>query len=969
MEWSAAAHDLVPVSLHTFEKLPQLASSEVPVQTAVDPASRVAVMLLPTNTGGDASLAILPFFQEEIDFDALGLDVAAEGDAAHDTSAEGEPDWRKSDMASLPYAPSHLLPLSALTAPSAAAAFNMTASRSSTLANAHTASTSGPPPVRNVIDLVFLPGFNDPTLAILYSPQQTWAGRLDLVKDNCLVSLVTLNPNTSASSAAALSGARHNSDDEDSLASLASIIGTSPPLPFSSLSLTPCPPDVGGVLVTTADGIIHLEQSGKMTGVAANSLFPAELSSPATSNGDSSAAMKQDDDDDDAVCERLEGARVTFVAPSRALIFCRSGTVLDLALQRAGRTVSALVLRPVRDPVSRARCISASAPSAVVARVRRVGVWGKHGYVLVGSDAADATLVRFVVGARSEVVPTRSRLTPGKPALDGELAAIEYKEEGDDDLPQQLGQQQKVKAESTPAPPFKPAAEEAPNDMDVDFDEDDLYGDAVAEPSTSAAAAAAQASVATTTSTDVKMNDDVDVDDIYADADVVEEEDGATAPMRIELCDTVQAHGSIRAMTMGAALAKPDSTSSPPELVCATGAGTGAGLTILHRSIPAREVLLLRAEGIEEGTHRRVATRISAVGDWLLASDDAASWLLPSSAAQLVDSGSLDVSELAHDPVLGASQLEEAGWLIVTRTRLLRLLGSKLSVCAKLPSPAVLAEFASAFVLVTLEKGSALYTTQGDSVQRLNLSTTVPQGAHASVFTNSSVPLLGGNASESRTWLVVAEAAAEGSLKVRLSSPLLVETCADLCTQIFLLPSLDLAWQCTGISMFPTVLEDGYEQAVPADVDAEEVAVRSVTCFTSGGELPRTHIMVTTASDTSALYEAVPTYERTVERSQGSLGMRLSKIVSKRLVTTGHKLCAPSVVRFDLRREGGARFSGLFITGARPLWVVATEHGPARFFEHAESPVSAFCPSGGDGAYVAQLGDVSAACPVRQIKD
>lgn len=31
-------------------------------------------MLLPTNTGGDGTLAILPFFQEEIDTEILGAD-------------------------------------------------------------------------------------------------------------------------------------------------------------------------------------------------------------------------------------------------------------------------------------------------------------------------------------------------------------------------------------------------------------------------------------------------------------------------------------------------------------------------------------------------------------------------------------------------------------------------------------------------------------------------------------------------------------------------------------------------------------------------------------------------------------------------------------------------------------------------------------------------------------------------------
>lgn len=30
--------------------------------------------------------------------------------------------------------------------------------------------------LRNIIDVVFLPGFNNPTLAILSQPKQTWTG-------------------------------------------------------------------------------------------------------------------------------------------------------------------------------------------------------------------------------------------------------------------------------------------------------------------------------------------------------------------------------------------------------------------------------------------------------------------------------------------------------------------------------------------------------------------------------------------------------------------------------------------------------------------------------------------------------------------------------------------------------------------------------------------------------------------------
>lgn len=35
--------------------------------------------------------------------------------------------------------------------------------------------------LRNIIDFVFLPGFNNPTLAMLFQTQQTWTGSVSLV--------------------------------------------------------------------------------------------------------------------------------------------------------------------------------------------------------------------------------------------------------------------------------------------------------------------------------------------------------------------------------------------------------------------------------------------------------------------------------------------------------------------------------------------------------------------------------------------------------------------------------------------------------------------------------------------------------------------------------------------------------------------------------------------------------------------
>ena len=47
--------------------------------------------------------------------------------------------------------------------------------------------------VQNIIDIQFLHGYNQPTLAILYEPLQTFAGRIAVRKDTCRLDVLTLD--------------------------------------------------------------------------------------------------------------------------------------------------------------------------------------------------------------------------------------------------------------------------------------------------------------------------------------------------------------------------------------------------------------------------------------------------------------------------------------------------------------------------------------------------------------------------------------------------------------------------------------------------------------------------------------------------------------------------------------------------------------------------------------------------------
>lgn len=130
------------MSIHTYERAPQLVRISLPsrfdsvtelAQTSLsaplfrselraDPLSRCAALGLPNH-----SIAILPFYQTQAELDVMEVD---------------------SPTRDVPYSPSYILNLAAQVDQA----------------------------IRNVIDFVFLPGFNSPTLAVLYQTEQTWTG-------------------------------------------------------------------------------------------------------------------------------------------------------------------------------------------------------------------------------------------------------------------------------------------------------------------------------------------------------------------------------------------------------------------------------------------------------------------------------------------------------------------------------------------------------------------------------------------------------------------------------------------------------------------------------------------------------------------------------------------------------------------------------------------------------------------------
>ncbi|KDQ18770.1 hypothetical protein BOTBODRAFT_28276 [Botryobasidium botryosum FD-172 SS1] len=295
MEWSDAQHDLVTVSIHTYERAPQVLSSNNPdycSRLRMDPTFRCAALSLPND-----ALAILPFHQTQTLIDAI----------------EQEPGVTRD----LPYSPSFVLPFEEVD-----------------------------PKIRNVVDFVFLPGFNNPTIAVLFQSQQTWTARLNEFKDTVSLFIITLDLTT------------HTYP----------IITHVENLPYDSFALYPCPNTIGGVVVLSANGLFHVDQTAKTTGTPVNGWLGRV----------SDIQLAPQPFALDGAQLTLEGSHLVFVDDRTMLLFLPDGAVCPVDLMVDGRTVSSMAFG---EPL--ARTTSASALCLV-----------DEGYVFVGSTTGPSTLLK-----------------------------------------------------------------------------------------------------------------------------------------------------------------------------------------------------------------------------------------------------------------------------------------------------------------------------------------------------------------------------------------------------------------------------------------------------------------------------------------------------------------------------------------------------------------------------------------------
>ncbi|KAI0938339.1 hypothetical protein AcW1_001910 [Taiwanofungus camphoratus] len=260
LEWSDAVHDLITVSIHTYERAPQLMSIDSPLFTSelrADPLSRCAALSLPKD-----SIAILPFYQSQAELDLMEQETNQTRD--------------------VPYSPSFILDLAA----------------------------DVDERIRNVIDFTFLPGFNNPTIAVLCQYRQTWTGRLKEYKDTVALFIFTL----------------------DLITSHYPVITAVEGLPYDCFSITACSTALGGVVVLACNSIIYVDQSSRRVILPVNGWPPriSDMSMPMLSSQEQSCDLQ------------LEGSRFSFVDDKTLYVVLKDGTVYPVEIVVDGKTVSRL---------------------------------------------------------------------------------------------------------------------------------------------------------------------------------------------------------------------------------------------------------------------------------------------------------------------------------------------------------------------------------------------------------------------------------------------------------------------------------------------------------------------------------------------------------------------------------------------------------------------------------------------------
>ncbi|XP_061753334.1 cleavage and polyadenylation specificity factor subunit 1 isoform X2 [Nerophis ophidion] len=254
VEYDPGTHDLKTLSMHYFEE-PELRDGfvqnvHIPI-VRVDPENRCAVMLI-----YGTKLVVLPFRK----------------DTLTDEQEGGVGDGPKSS-----FLPSYIIDVRELDEK-----------------------------LLNIIDMKFLHGYYESTLLILFEPNQTWPGRVAVRQDTCSIVAISLNI----------------------MQKVHPVIWSLNNLPFDCSQVMAVPKPIGGVVVFAVNSLLYLNQSIPPYGVSLNS----------QTNGTTAFPLRVQEE----VKITLDCSQSDFIAHDKMVISLKGGEIYVLTLITDG-------MRSVRD--------------------------------------------------------------------------------------------------------------------------------------------------------------------------------------------------------------------------------------------------------------------------------------------------------------------------------------------------------------------------------------------------------------------------------------------------------------------------------------------------------------------------------------------------------------------------------------------------------------------------------------------
>lgn len=291
VEYDPGTHDLKTLSLHYFEE-PELRDGfvqnvHIPI-VRVDPENRCAVMLV-----YGTKLVVLPFRK----------------DTLTDEQEGGVGEGPKSS-----FLPSYIIDVRELDEK-----------------------------LLNIIDMKFLHGYYEPTLLILFEPNQTWPGRVAVRQDTCSIVAISLNI----------------------MQKVHPVIWSLSNLPFDCTQVMAVPKPIGGVVVFAVNSLLYLNQSVPPYGVSLNSQTTGTTAFPLRIQ--------------DEVKITLDCSQSDFIAYDKMVISLKGGEIYVLTL--------------ITDGMRSVRAFHFDKAAASVLTTCMVTM--EPGYLFLGSRLGNSLLLKY----------------------------------------------------------------------------------------------------------------------------------------------------------------------------------------------------------------------------------------------------------------------------------------------------------------------------------------------------------------------------------------------------------------------------------------------------------------------------------------------------------------------------------------------------------------------------------------------